>query len=148
MEFRKIGSALVAKNGYETLRIEPWGKNSLRVRATQNLDFTGELHALTEARHDNDPAEIKIFGDSAEIANGNLRATVNNAGVLSFYNREKLILREYYRNYGGTISRESRCLKIISREFKGLAGDDWKLTVRFESNDGEKLFGMGQYQQP
>lgn len=148
MEFRKTGSALVAKNGYETLRIEPWGKNSLRVRATQNLDFTGELHALTEARHDNDPAEIKIFGEYAEIANGNLRATVNNAGVLSFYNREKLILREYYRNYGGTISRESRCLKIISREFKGLAGDDWKLTVRFDSNDSEKLFGMGQYQQP
>lgn len=148
MQFEKTSNALIAKNGCETLRLEPWGKNALRVRATQNLGFTGEVRALTEATHDADLAEIKISDGGAEITNGKLRATVNGSGVLSFFRDGKLILREYYRNYGGTISRESRCLKIISREFKGLAGDDWKLTVRFESNDGEKLFGMGQYQQP
>ena len=27
-------------------------------------------------------------------------------------------------------------------------GGDYKLSVRFEPNDGEKLFGMGTYQQP
>ena len=148
MQFEINSNALIAKNGCETLRLEPWGRNALRVRATQNLGFTGEVRALTERKHDSDPAEIKISDGSAEIVNGKLRATVNHSGVLSFFRDGKLILREYYRNYGGTISRESRCLKIISREFKGLAGDDWKLTVRFESDDGEKLFGMGQYQQP
>ncbi len=147
MEFCKIGSALVGRGGCETLRIEPWGENSLRVRATQNLDFSGELRALTERSHENDESSIRISGD-AGISNGKIRATVNSSGVISFYNGEKLILREYFRNYGGTISRESRCLKVISREFRGLAGDDWKLTVRFESNDGEKIYGMGQYQHP
>jgi alpha-D-xyloside xylohydrolase len=38
-------------------------------------------------------------------------------------------------------------LKVTSREYKGLAGNDWHLSVRFESNDGEQFFGMGQYQQ-
>lgn len=146
MEFIKQGSTLIVHNGYEFLQLEPWGCNALRVRATKNARLTGENHALESEPSGN--AEIKIDGDTAVITNGCLRAEVNCVGILSFFKNDKLILREYYRSYGGTISKESRCLKIIGREMKGLAGDDYKLTVRFESNDGEKLFGMGQYQHP
>lgn len=145
MRFIQNENKLIAKNGNETLLIEPWGKDSLRVRATQNPDFSGELHALSEAVG---TAEIKIEDNIAAITNGDISAEVNFAGVLSFFRKGKLILREYYRSYGGTISKESRCLKFVGREMKGLAGNDWRMTVRFESNDGEKLFGMGQYQQP
>ena len=145
MRFIQNESKLIAKNGNETLLIEPWGKDSLRVRATQNPDFSGELHALSEV---GGTADIKIGDSIATITNGDISAEVNFAGVLSFFHKGKLILREYYRSYGGTISKESRCLKIVGREMKGLAGNDWRMTVRFESNDGEKLFGMGQYQQP
>lgn len=134
------------KNGCETLLIEPWGNNSLRVRATQNSGFTGENRALADAF--DTAAKVTITDKLASIENGDIKAEVNFAGVLSFYRREELILREYYRSYGGTISRESRCLKIVVREMKGLSGNDWRLTVRFESRDGEKLYGMGQYQQP
>lgn len=146
MEFIKQGSTLIVHNGYEFLQLEPWGCNALRVRATKNARLTGENHALESEPSGN--AKIKIDGDTAVITNGCLRAEVNCVGILSFFKNDKLILREYYRSYGGTISKESRCLKIIGREMKGLAGDDYKLTVRFESNDGEKLFGMGQYQHP
>ena len=145
MRFIQNENKLIAKNGNETLLIEPWGKDSLRVRATQNPDFSGELHALSEAVG---TAEIKIEDNIAAITNGDISSEVNFAGVLSFFRKGKLILREYYRSYGGTISKESRCLKFVGREMKGLAGNDWRMTVRFESNDGEKLFGMGQYQQP
>ena len=31
---------------------------------------------------------------------------------------------------------------------KALVDDAWRLAVRFESRDGEKLYGMGQYRQP
>ena len=59
-----------------------------------------------------------------------------------------MILREYYRSYDGTISKESRCLKIINRQWKGNIGaDEYSLNVKFESNKSEKIFGMGQYQQ-
>ena len=33
MEFIREGNALLARRGGETVRIEPWGKDSLRVRA-------------------------------------------------------------------------------------------------------------------
>ena len=73
---------------------------------------------------------------------------VNFAGVITFYKEEQEILREYHRCYDGTISKESRCLKTVNREWKGvIGGSEYSLNLKFESNDEEKIFGMGQYQQ-
>ena len=81
-------------------------------------------------------------------SNGKIRAVVNFAGVITFYKEEQEILREYHRCYDGTISKESRCLKTVNREWKGvIGGSEYSLNLKFESNDGEKIFGMGQYQQ-
>ncbi|MBR5732064.1 MAG: family 31 glucosidase, partial [Lachnospiraceae bacterium] len=161
MQFIKDGNTLVFKINGETVRIEPWGKNSLRVRSTMLRDFTGCDWALTEKTAEC-AADVKLYeaeyhGDGwgkcmrqqASITNGRLRAEVNFAGVISFYRDDALILREYFRFYGGTISNESRCLKLLNREWKGIiGGTGFGLNVKFESNEGEKIFGMGQYQQP
>ena len=161
MQLIKDGNALLARKGGETLRLEPWGKDSLRVRAWMYDGPSTADWALTETP---EAAEAKIdigtedfrTGEGpviqvpcAAIENGRIRATVNQAGVLSFYRDGRLILREYYRNYIGTIVPRSRCLKVINREWKGvIGGSEYQLTVKFDANDGEKLFGMGQYQQP
>ena len=79
------------------------------------------------------------FGEvpCAEIENGRIRATVNHAGVISFYRDGELILREYYRSYGGTLSEGSRCLKLVNREWKGcIGGSEYTLTVKFDLRDG------------
>ena len=159
MRFERDGSALLCFHQGERLRIEPWGQDSLRVRSTMGRDFSGNAWALTEPVDDL-PTRIDIgeAGHRAEdgsmdkrpvasITNGRIRATVNHAGVLSFYRDETLILREYFRAYDGTISRESRCLKLVSREWKGIVGGtEYSLNVKFEASKGEKIFGMGQYQ--
>ena len=160
MLFQKDSGALTAKRGGETLRIEGWGKDAFRVTAYMDDKRGGCNWALTEIPQ---PAECEItigeedfwVGDGtiskvpcAEIRNGRIRATVNFAGVISFYRDEKLILREYFRSYGGTIVRSSRCLKVVNREWKGnIGGSEYMLTVRFDANRDEKIFGMGQYQQ-
>ena len=36
---------------------------------------------------------------------------------------------------------------LRARGFKPIIGGDYRLTVAFESNENEKLYGMGQYQQ-
>lgn len=160
MEFIAEKNALICKRQGETLRVEAWGKDSLRVRATMLKDFTGNAWALTEKVAET-KADVTVFdvtyrtGEGTDvdrthgkIVNGDISCEVNFAGVMSFYKKDKLILREYFRSYDGTISRESRCLKIVNREWKGVQGsDNYKLKVRFDSNPGEKLFGMGQYQQ-
>ena len=162
MIFLNDGNALIAKNNGETLRIEAWGKNALRVRSTMLPELIDNNWALSEevSQDANKPVVEffkseyhgdgfgKVLRDNASITNGRIRAEVNFAGIISFFRDDKLILREYFRSYGGTISRESRCLKIINREWKGvIGGDTYTLRVKFDANDGEKIFGMGQYQQ-
>ena len=173
MRFEEKNHVLLVSHQGERLRIEAWGADSLRVRASRYREFTGRDWALTEdvpeeqrkaeifislpdgkkgdgtdsAEADTDPGELQMQS-YATIQNGRLKIRVNGAGVISFYRDGKLFLREYYRNYFGTESKESCCLKIVGRDYKPIAGGDYGLTVRFESNVNEKLYGMGQYQQP
>lgn len=160
MKFEQESNALVCHRLGETLRIEAWGKDSLRVRAAMQPAFTGNDWALTETVAKSDPQitiekEDHWVGDGtidqkeiASITNGRIKAVVNFAGVITFYRDHKLILREYFRNYDGTLSKESRCLKVINREWKGvIGGSEYLLNVKFESEKKEKIFGMGQYQQ-
>ena len=160
MIFRKENNALTARRAGETLRIEGWGKDALRVRAWMDSNTCACDWALTEEPEKSE-CDIRIgeedfwVGDGtvsktpcAEITNGRIRATVNFAGVISFYRDGALILREYYRSYGGTLVKTSRCLKVVNREWKGnIGGNEYTLTVRFDPNRDEKIFGMGQYQQ-
>lgn len=160
MSFIAEAGALIFRKNGEMLRIEPWGKDSLRVRSTLQRQFTDRDWALTEDV-DRQHGQILIetedhwVGDGtidqkecATIINGRVKATINFAGVISFYKDEQLIVREYFRCYDGTLSKQSRCLKTINREWKGIiGGSEYSLCVKFESNPVEKFFGMGQYQQ-
>lgn len=160
MRFEQKDGALTCKRRGETLRIEAWGTNALRVRATRHPEFSGRDWALSQDV-DAGPATIEeTQGDPyvrdgkphtttgcMRIANGRISCVVNPAGVLSFYRDSTLILREYFRNYDGTISRESHCLKVEGRTFKARIGGDWRIQVKFEASPGECIFGMGQYQQ-
>ena len=160
MKFENDNGALVCRHLGETVRIESWGKDALRVRASLSPAFTENHWALTEPTA-KCSATVAIeeedhwVGDGtvdkkqiASITNGRIKAVVNFAGIISFYRDHELILREYFRNYDGTLCRESRCLKLVNREWKGvIGGSEYTLNVKFESNKGEKLFGMGQYQQ-
>ncbi len=160
MQFLEQNGALVCRRQGETIRIEAWGRDSLRVRATMYPALTGENWALTETPQES-TAEIRMLEESlrtgdgtmqayplASITNGRLKATVNHGGVITFWRDDRKILREHFRNYGGSITRESHCLKVVNREWIPYTGGDYRLVVRFEPNDGEKIYGMGQYQQP
>ncbi len=160
MNFEIKDNALVFYTKGEMCRIEAWGKDSLRVRSTMLGKFTGNNWALSENVSPR-KATVKIeeedhwVGDGtidkreiATIINGRVKAVVNFVGIIRFYRDDRLILQEYFRCYDGTLSKESRCLKTINREWKGIiGGSDYSLDVKFESNEGEKIFGMGQYQQ-
>lgn len=161
MFFSEENGVLTARSQYETLRIEAWGKDALRVRATQYSGFSGRDWALSESP-EGGPGKAKVeilegqkieMGDvsfvirQAVVTNGRISVRVNPGGVLFFYRDGELILQEYSRNYMGNETGQSACLKVDAREFKPIIGGDYSLTVRFDGRDGEKIFGMGQYQQ-
>ena len=132
----------------EELWIEPWGANALRIRATKNCCMPEENWALLSP----EPSEcvLRETGEGAEIINGKIRAAISHLGKIIFYNQEgKILLEEYWRDRKDILDPKCSAIEVEAREFKPNIGANYHLTMRFESQDKkEKLYGMGQYQQP
>ena len=147
--FEEKDHALYYRYDAERVIVEPWGKNSLRVRASKMPEMPDELWALDGKPEGREEASIAIHDFSAEITNGKIRAVVNNIGKLTFYNQKgEVLLEEYVRNREDMFADTCSSLEVEAREFKPIIGGDYQLTMRFESNPNEKIYGMGQYQQP
>lgn len=153
----KKGNKLVWRFGNETLMIEPWLKSSFRVRSTMYPDFKSENNALLSVDPVT-PDKITISEDGVgEIVNGKIKATIDIRGKVCFTNQKgEILLEEYQRVRNdsfeeGVVAEKlelfNSALNIKPREFKPIIGGDYTLTVRFEANKDEKIFGMGQYQQ-
>ena len=146
--FRQEKNTLKFHYDAEELWIEPWGKNSFRVRATKMAEMGLENWAL-EMPVEDLTAEIKIEDNFAEIRNGKIRAVISKYGKMTFYNQKgEILLDEYLRNRIDKFADYCSALDIEAREFKPIIGGDYQLSVRFVSDPKEKIYGMGQYQQP
>ena len=147
--------------------IEPWGKNSLRVRMTAQPEMDGNDWALEETVEEctaeisyveidvTDPwyksEEYAHYHQTAKewtLKNGKITAKVTYEGWISYYNQNgELLTAEYWRNRN-RINRYCVPLRVDARELKPIPGtNDFSLAARFEAFDDEKIFGMGQYQE-
>lgn len=164
---KREGSRLIITNGMQQVWIEPWGKNSARVRMTCEAKMDENDWALTEEIKPCTP-EIKeeeiditdpwyqgaewekyhMTGREYTMVNGKLTVKINHEGWLSFYNQKgELLTAEYWRNRD-RINRYAVPIRIGAREMKPIQGTmDYELTARFEAFEDEKIFGMGQYQE-
>ena len=133
----------------ETMVIEPWGQNSVRVRATKMAKLPGEDWAL-QMKLPQLAAEIKKEDGGMSMVNGKLTVRVSDGGKLMMYNQKgELLLEEYWRNRRDLTDKKCSAIEVEAREFRPNVGGDYHLTMRFESVDAnEKIYGMGQYQQP
>ena len=146
--FRKEGNKLVFHYDAEELWIEPWGENSLRIRATKMAEMPSENWALLEEIPMLTP-EIQIEEKQACLTNGKIKALISRYGKLTLYNQKgEILLDEYLRNRLDVFADYCSALDIEAREFKPIIGGDYQLSMRFVSNPEEKIYGMGQYQQP
>jgi alpha-D-xyloside xylohydrolase len=135
---KRVDEALVWQRNHETVRIEPWGTDSLRVRATVGAEIRDDLvGALLPA-----PALgaiVEITADSATIRNGAIMAEVGSDGCLRFIdvatNTELLAEK-----------RPVPATRIPPRHFRGLPGDLFHLEARFLAYLGERMYGLGQHQ--
>ena len=111
-ELSQIGSRLVHRYGDETLVIEPWGRDGLRVRATVNSEVRDRNWALTETvdgalRESSSTTVVTIAEDAASITNGLISARLTDpspmpgsghvlqAGHLQFFRAGEPVLGEY-----------------------------------------------------
>ncbi len=136
--FSNENNSLVRFFEGELLRIEPYGRDALRVRSTRGSSFSERKYALIDV--DTQESSIEIGEDSATITNGKITAEINKNGKITFRNDKSNVLLEE--------KLELTPLKIPAREFKPYVGGKYEINMRFISNPNEKIFGMGQYQQP
>ena len=147
--FEKINDALFFRYDTEKVLIEPWGENALRVRATKGQSIIDNNWALLSPTKTN--PTITINNDFADIQNGKIRLEISKAGKIEIFKSSgEKIIEEYARNRRDICHPKCSALEIEAREFKPIAGsDNYHLTMRFETLDQEeKIYGMGQYQQP
>ena len=95
-------------------------------------------------------AGITMTETGARIENGKIYAEITKLGKITVYRADgRLLLEEYWRNRRDVLDRKCSAIEVEAREFKPISGGDYHLTMRFESVDKEeKIYGMGQYQQP
>lgn len=153
--FFQQGSRLIFRYDAEKLWIEPWGANALRVRATKLAQMPDENWALQMEVPASTAAKSSISIDDAKgatITNGHIKATVSPFGKIMIYNTStgQLLMEEYARNRNDLLDPKCSSLQIEAREFAPIPGTgNYRLSARFESVDpNERIYGMGQYQQP
>ncbi|KAJ5763487.1 hypothetical protein N7533_002168 [Penicillium manginii] len=132
------------------LWVEPWGENAFRIRATKLSSMPTEDWALA-SKPSSQQVHIDIpSGEDASITHGKIKATVSARGKVTIYNSNGTkLLEEYARHRRDPRDPKCSALEIEARELRPILGGDYHLTMRFESLDRkEKIFGMGQYQQP
>lgn len=146
---RQEGNRIIFHYDAEELWVEPWGKDAVRVRATKQAVMPEEDWALITQPEVRDVV-VNVTADGAELINGKLRVHITAGGKITMYHQNgKLLLEEYWRNRRVLTDPKCSAIEVEAREFRPNIGGDYHLTMRFESIDrNEKLYGMGQYQQP
>ncbi|HEX4342103.1 MAG TPA: family 31 glucosidase, partial [Verrucomicrobiae bacterium] len=119
----------------QILWLEPWGKDSIRVRATTLAAMP--LHDWSLLPPKKSAVKITIGKDSARLTNGRLTATIDSkSGRVRFFKSGK---------------SEPLCEEIFvrtnypaSRTFKSAGGDLFQCEASFTAFDDERIYGLGQ----
>lgn len=120
----------------ETVLFEPYGPDTIRVRATRNGRFSDESWTLLPPL----PCEASVAGDEerATLTNGSLSVEVwmhwNNC-VYRFLRNGKEIIHTRQEGHS-------------TLKYQHTGGDNYRVRVVFEAQEGERFYGLGQEQQP
>ena len=134
-----IPTGMVLVRGRETLRVEGWGADTIRVQAA----IDGEFAPIDDALVVTAPtlAEVTIGDERAEVRSGMLRAVIDADGHLAFFRdgQDTPVLAEPPQHplMG---SQNPRC-----RVFHRVADGAWQVSSSFASAADERLYGLGQH---
>jgi alpha-D-xyloside xylohydrolase len=141
--FTRDGDALEVRHQHEVLRVEPWGADSVRVRAARDVIPSADAGALTTPPPTVQSVALKIDGNAARLVNGELTVEVSLAEddghpfplvrFLRSATDEELLAEE----------REHFWWPGARARYGNRAGSG-EIHQQFKAYDGERLYGMGQ----
>lgn len=148
--FEQSDHSITWRGDGETLRVESWGPNSLRVRATPSGEILDTDFALLPPEPSR--PKIAVDGETATITDGRITAVLTATSGYSEQLGYHVVgcSLEFRDQTGRVLLRElgrGGSLNLTARSFHAHLGGDHELTASFESDPHENLAGMGQYQQ-
>ena len=138
-QFSVGANTLQWTHGHEKVLIEPWGPDSLRVRATTNAELATRDWTLLPPPPTQPP--IEAAEDEAVITNGRLQARISKHGHIRFIKAStgELLLQEAETRV------QSPALYPPARLYQAVGGDLFYAEARFQAQSGERLWGLGQH---
>ena len=135
--FQIVGQNLVWQAEQETLMLQPWGMDGVRVKATLNNQFLNLPHALEVAPLPTYATKIELTEQGAIFRHGKVQVEIDLKGRLSFYraNTSELLLAEL----------PGYATLPPARRWQPNGGA-YRLEVAFLPNADERFYGMGQHQ--
>ena len=146
----EVDNQRVHRLGDETLVIEPWGPDGLRVRVTVGPEIVDTQWALTEpvgTAPDSGQASIEITDTEAVIRNGKISAQIRD-----IYTQKGHL--QFFRHHGAHTEGGKTCILseqdyVVhahnpgTRTFKPVRDGLFHSEVHLAARDGERLYGMG-----
>ncbi|OZG61457.1 family 31 glucosidase [Bifidobacterium lemurum] len=155
MAFRTDGRTLEWRGEGETLRVEPWGADSMRVRAAKKMPIAEINWGLLDEHHEPEGAiavEIDDERGVATVSNGNIVVTAKafREGNPGAGHTENLCELSFAKADGTVLFTEmpqSGALKLHARHYCPADGGSQMIEASFVASERERLYGMGEYQQ-
>ena len=132
------GDAVYWEGEGELLKLEPWGENALRFRASKRLEIPDEdWTLLPPGKH---RALVEREDERIVIRNGKIGAEVLINGTVNYFDAKgEYILEEYWID-----KREERVPHRRAREYRHHSSDSFRTSLYFKANPQERFYGMGQ----
>jgi alpha-D-xyloside xylohydrolase len=133
--FQKLGSRLIWRLREQTLWVEPWGEDSIRVRAAVLAEMPQRDWSLLPPKKSR--AKVSLQSGEATLVNGKLTATVDSrSGRVRFFKTGESapLVEEIF----------ARTNYPPSRTFKFVGGDQSRCEASFTAFEEERIYGLGQ----
>ncbi|MFJ8946804.1 TIM-barrel domain-containing protein [Streptomyces sp. NPDC102395] len=136
--FRERDGALEWSGRQETLRVEPWGPDAVRVRARLGGPVLDGLPGALLPQAPPTPSTVKIEEGRGRLTVGALTVEVDAEGMVRFLRTED----------GAEVLSEARAHFWWPgpRLYTAVGNGHHRLEQRFAAYDDEKLYGLGQHQ--
>ncbi len=141
--FTRAGDALEVRHRHEILRVEPWGADSVRVRAANHSLPLSDVGALQEPPPGGGAAHVTIGNGSAGLVNGELTVEVT---VPAANGKPTPLVRFTRTSTGEELLAEERehYWWPGARVYYGNRSGAAEIHQQFRAYAGERLYGMGQ----
>ncbi len=129
---------LVWRCEQETVIVQPWGLDGVRVQATLANEFIEIPHALTIEAIPAYATKIELTESGATLQNGKIFVEMETGGRLCFFHARtgELLAAE----------PEAKFTQHPARRWRPVGGGAYRLEASFISFENERFYGMGQHQ--